>query len=162
MEVIVMGSDIVNWEAALAQLDAQIVKLQAAREGILLMASQGGFQIGPGGGGGSSATPTSVEPGAFHGKSIPEAAKSYLQIAKKKQSTQEIIDALESGGLPRYKYSTVYAVLSRRQSKVGDIVNENGDWRLKEWAPHYRKTTTKIEEDQGEQLETEKVEKKSA
>ncbi len=32
--------------------------------------------------------------------SIPEVTKKYLETAKQKQSTQEIIDALEKGGLP--------------------------------------------------------------
>jgi len=153
MEVIVMGAETVNWEAALADVDARIAKLEATREGILMILAQGGGSANTpgGGGGGSSLSQVSVEAGAFHGKSISEAAKTFLGMAKKKQSTQAIVEALEAGGLPRYKYTTVYSVLRRREGKVGDIVNENGDWRLKEWAPHYRKASTKAEDNEIEQ-----------
>ena len=72
---------------------------------------------------------------AFIGMSIPEAAKKHLTAVRKKLSTQEIMTALEAGGLPPSKYSTVYAILSRRENKVGDIINMKGDWALQEWYP---------------------------
>jgi hypothetical protein len=154
-------SEAPNYEAVLADIDARIAKLQATREGIVMILSQGGSPVTPiGGGGGGSQT--TVERGAFHGKSISEATKSFLQMTKQKQNTQTIIEALETGGLPRYKYATVYAVLRRREEKVGDIVNENGDWRLKEWAPHYKKATPKAEESGAEPDGEQKAEKKSA
>jgi hypothetical protein len=55
--------------------------------------------------------------------SIPDATKKYLESVRQKQSTQEIIDALQTGGLPPSKYNTVYSILARRQSQVGDIIN---------------------------------------
>ena len=30
------------------------------------------------------------------------------------------------------------AILARRQRQVGDIINMQGDWALKEWYPNYR------------------------
>ena len=46
--------------------------------------------------------------------------------------------ALEKGGLPPVKYNTLYAILRRREKQVGDIINMQGDWALKEWYPNYR------------------------
>ena len=73
----------------------------------------------------------------FFGLSIPDAAKKYLVMVKQKQSTVDIMKALEQGGLPPMQYSTVYAVLRRRQNQVGDIVNLKGDWGLAAWYPNY-------------------------
>ncbi len=53
--------------------------------------------------------------------------------------------AMEAGGLPPSKYNTVYAILSRRENKVGDIVNMKGDWGLAEWYPNYRKKSSATE-----------------
>jgi hypothetical protein len=132
-EVIVMGSEPFNWEAALADIDARIAKLQATREGILEM--MGNTGTSPSGGPGVG----KVAPDAFLKMSIPEAAKKHLAATRQKQSTQAIIDALESGGLPPSKYSTMYAILRRREKQVGDIINMKGDWALQEWYPNHRK-----------------------
>jgi hypothetical protein len=60
-------------------------------------------------------------------------------MTRQKKDTQALIDALEQGGLPRSAYSTVYAVLRRREKQIGDIINEKGDWALAEWYPNRRK-----------------------
>lgn len=122
-------------EARKAQLEVTIAQIRA------IMGQPGvtGGPVPPGGGGGyNGATPAHD---AFIGLSIPEAAKKHLGIVRKKLSTQDLMAALELGGLPPSKYSTVYGVLSRRESKVGDIVNIKGDWALAEWYPNYRKKT---------------------
>ena len=95
-----------------------------------------------GGGGYTGHTPAHD---AFIGMSIPEAAKKHLTAVRKKLSTQEIMTALEAGGLPPSKYSTVYAILSRRENKVGDIINMKGDWALQEWYPNHRKKASSSE-----------------
>ncbi|MGH9722068.1 MAG: hypothetical protein ACRD8O_17815, partial [Bryobacteraceae bacterium] len=77
-------------------------------------------------------------PGDFLTMSIPDATKKHLESARQKQSTQAVMDALEKGGLPRAKYNTVYSILRRRERQVGDIINMQGDWALKEWYPNYR------------------------
>jgi len=66
--------------------------------------------------------------------SIPDATKKLLEMTRAKQSTQDVMDALEKGGLPPSKYNTVYSILARRERQVGDIINMKGDWALKEWS----------------------------
>jgi hypothetical protein len=153
MEVIVMGTETVNWEAALADIDARIAKLQATREGIMMILSQGGTTIPDGGG-------STVSPSAFLGMSIPDAAKKHLSTVKGKRSTQALIDALVAGGLPPAKYTTVYNILTRRQKLVGDIVNMKGDWGLAEWYPNHR--FTKSAKDGDEESKTPAEVKKTA
>jgi hypothetical protein len=72
---------------------------------------------------------------AFHGMSIADATKKYLGMVRRKQSTKEIMAALEQGGLPHSAYNTVYAVIRRREEQVGDIVKVGSDWGLAEWYP---------------------------
>jgi hypothetical protein len=143
----------INYEAVLADIDARIAKLQTTRQGILELMTLGGATLPPGGSG----------PKDYLGMSIPEATKKYLTSARAKQSTQDVMKALEEGGLPPSKYSTVYAVLRRREQQVGDIINMNGDWALSEWYPNHRKRTKQEEsEEDVEQAEEPKAEKKSA
>ena len=147
-----MSNEPINYEAVLADIDARIAKLQATREGIVeLMALTGTVPTG----GPSGKIPHD----AFLGMSIPDATKKYLSIARQKKDTQTIIDALEQGGLTRSVYSTVYAVLRRREKQIGDIINIKGDWALAEWHPNLRKgkaTETEIDKlEEAEKLEEE-------
>jgi hypothetical protein len=122
----------VDWAAALADIEARIAKLQATADGIReIMASSGSVMPGGGPGGG-------VKPGTFLKMGIADATKKLLEAKRTKLSTQEVIEGLEQGGLPRGKYTTVYSVLARRQKQVGDIINMQGDWALAEWYPNYR------------------------
>jgi hypothetical protein len=119
-------------ETAIADLEARKAKIDAAIATIRELQTQGGVGApGPMG-------PSGVRPGAFLKMSIPDATKKHLETVRQKQSTQEVIDALEKGGLPRGKYNTVYSILARRQKQVGDIINMQGDWALAEWYPNYR------------------------
>lgn len=127
-----MSTEPINYEAVLADLKARKAQLEAAIGAIEVILSQVGSP--PPGGGGS----TTIGPSAFLGLSIPDATKQYLGGVKQKKSTQEIMDALTAGGLPPSKYSTVYAILARRQKQVGDIINMKGDWALAEWYPNHR------------------------
>lgn len=137
----------VDYEAVIADLEAKIAHLQTTLAGIRVIAGMNGLGIAPApnspsGGGG---IPQGGKPAqdAFLGKSIPEAAKMYLTSQRRKLSTQELMDAMEAGGLPGSKYNTVYAILSRRENKVGDIINMKGDWALAEWFPNYVKKPKK-------------------
>ncbi len=130
-----MSNEPINYEAVLADIEARIAKLQATADGIRELMALGGT------------TPTNSPAGkiahdAFLQMSIPDATKKYLSMARQKKDTQSIIDALEQGGLPRSAYSTVYAVLRRREKQVGDIINMKGDWALAEWFPNYKKKVT--------------------
>ena len=125
----------VDWAAALADIEARIAKLQATadliRETILTTGAPGA----PSGGGPHGGV---VRPDSFLKMSIPDATKKLLEITRAKQSTQDVMDALEKGGLPPSKYNTVYSILARRASQVGDIINMKGDWALAEWYPNHR------------------------
>lgn len=122
----------VDWAAALAEIEAEIAKLQVHADFIRERIARGGGTVPTGGPNGG------IKHDSFLKMSIPEATKKLLEMKRVKQSTQEIIDALEQGGLPRSKYNTLYSVLARREKQVGDIINMKGDWGLKEWYPNYR------------------------
>lgn len=77
--------------------------------------------------------PTVIEKDTFYNLTLPDAARKYLSMGKKPKTTNDIIDALEKGGLKRTTYASMYTSLSRRESNIGDIVNVNGDWELPEW-----------------------------
>lgn len=144
-----MGEQPINYEAVLADLKARRAQLDSAISAIEGITGQSGGSPsgGPGGGyvGGAPAHD------AFIGMSIPEAAKKHLAAVRKKLSTQDIMTALEAGGLPPSKYSTVYAILRRRENQVGDIINMKGDWALQEWYPNHRKKASASEDDGGDE-----------
>jgi hypothetical protein len=135
----IMSTEPVNWEAALAEVEAQILILQAMAEGARVMIALKGGAPSPSGGGG-------LGPSAYLGMSIPEATKKYLMNVRQKKSTQEVAEALEAGGLPKSKYNTVYSILRRRESQVGDVINMQGDWALAEWYPGYKRKKSSGEE----------------
>jgi hypothetical protein len=135
-----MSDTPINYEAVLTDLESRRAKIDSAIEAIRTIIAQGGTgTTGPSGPGGS------IAPDAFLKMSIPDATKKHLSMTRQKQSTQSLIDALEKGGLPKPKYTTVYSVLRRRQEQVGDIINMDGDWALAEWYPNY-KTKAKAKE----------------
>lgn len=137
-----MGNDIqpINYEAVLADLEARKAKLESAIESIRQILGQTANSPSGSPGGGISPTGKPAHD-AFIGMSIPEAAKKHLTAVRRKLPTQELMNALTDGGLPESKYSTVYAILRRRERQVGDIINMKGDWALSEWYPNYRKKT---------------------
>jgi hypothetical protein len=149
-----MSDQPINYEAVLADLESRKAQLEAAIAGIKLMLGQTGTApSGPGGGGGSYAGGTPAHD-AFIGMSIPDATKKHLTAVRKKLSTQDIMTALEAGGLPPSKYSTVYAILRRREKQIGDIINMKGDWALQEWYPNYRRKASASEETEEETKDT--------
>jgi hypothetical protein len=129
----------VDWDAALAEIEAQIATLQATAAGIRQMrAMASGGSTGSPSGGPSGGPGGSVRPDSFLKLSIPDATKKLLEMTRAKQSTQDVMDALVKGGLPPSKYNTVYSILARRSTQVGDIINMKGDWALAEWYPNHR------------------------
>jgi hypothetical protein len=77
-----------------------------------------------------------IPSGMFFGKSIPEATKLYLSMVKRKQTTKEIVKALEEGGMATTAGNfepTVLAGLYRVSKKFGEIVRVKGSWGLAEW-----------------------------
>jgi len=156
-----MSDQPINYEAVLADLEARKAQIEAAIVGIRLVMGQS--SAGPSGptGGGSPYAGSTPAHDAFIGMSIPEAAKKYLNTVRKKLSTQELMTAMEAGGLPPSKYNTVYAILRRRENQVGDIINMKGDWALQEWYPNYRKKSSSGEPET-EEKPADTEEKKSA
>jgi len=74
--------------------------------------------------------------GAFLGKSIPEAAKLYLEMIRKKQTTKEIADALLAGGLETTSITfqgNVNTILLRASKATGEIVRVGNAWGLAAW-----------------------------
>jgi len=71
-------------------------------------------------------------------RSIPEAAKLYLEIIKRKQSSRQIAEALEKDGWKSNAKdfaATVNAVLNKSsKSTTSPIVKVGGQWTLREWS----------------------------
>ena len=142
-----MGTETINYEAVIADLEAKKAHIEAMIAGMRVIAGMSGLG-GPSApstpsGGGNPIINGKPAVDAFLGKSIPEAAKMYLASQRRKLSTQELMAAMEAGGLPGSKYNTVYAILRRRENQVGDIINMKGDWALAEWYPNYVKKPKK-------------------
>lgn len=80
-----------------------------------------------------------IPAGAFLGKSIPEAAKLYLSIVKRKQTSREIADALRKGGIEstaKNFYPNVHSILDRaRKAGSGIVKLDRSYWGLAEWYP---------------------------
>jgi len=78
--------------------------------------------------------PEQLGPGVFHGLSISEAAKRFLEITKKKQKTRAICDAIQKGGIEtgaKNFLSNVYTTLLRNK----DFMRLGSYWALAEWYP---------------------------
>lgn len=86
----------INYDSVLADLRAKREKLDAAIAGIELMLGLSSPSAAT-----SPNTPIQaqeVESDSFFGMSIPDAARKFLGMRKKPQTTQEIADALNRGG----------------------------------------------------------------
>lgn len=130
-----------NLEAKRAALDATIASIRAAiATGVLGQvgdippsANGGGGLYSPMGGSGE------IPAGAFLGKSIPDAAKLYLEIVKKKQTSKEIAEALIKGGMEsssRNFQQIVHSILDRTRKANGGIVKlDRSYWGLVTWYP---------------------------
>jgi len=125
-------------EAKKAVIEAAIVSIRAAIP-LLTQLGDGQAEIGTPISFAPSFTNGDIPDGAFLGKGVPEAAKLLLEIVKKKQTTREIADALERGGIESNSgnfLSVVHAVLNRaRRSPNSPLVKLGGHWGLKEWYP---------------------------
>lgn len=130
---------IADMKAKRAKLDAAIASLEAAHAaGVLGNGEQldGVADPLP-----PFVTADGIEPqipaGAFFGKSIPEAARLYLTLVKKKRSTREIADALKAGGMESNSSNFVEIVgtVLNRVRKSGDMMRLSDGWALPEWYP---------------------------
>lgn len=81
---------------------------------------------------------------AFFGLGIVDAAKKYLGMTRRPQSSKEIATALVQGGFhttAKDFYNTVFGVLSREWKNNGEIVKVNKEWGMAEWYPGLRRGT---------------------
>jgi len=140
-----MSTDPIDYAAILADLEAKkaaveaaIATLRSARAmGALGQSTDAGGAISVGGGI-PSLVGGEVPEGAFLEKSIPEAAKLYLEIVKKKQTTRQIAEALHKGGMEsttsKNWLKIVHAALVRSR-KSGALVKVGTHWGLAGWYP---------------------------
>jgi hypothetical protein len=122
-----------DMEARRTALDAAIASMRAFLSGQLGDAAM----VGPS----ASSVPTNgeVPAGAFLGKSIPDAAKLFLQIVKRKATSRDIAEALRRGGMESTSNNfqgIVHAVLDRARKSGGDLVKlDRSHWGLADWYP---------------------------
>lgn len=140
------GPDTANYEAVLNDMIARRDKLNAAIEAIRGMlgisaesaAADGSMPKGV-------PAPVSISTDSFFKMSIPDATIKFLKMARKPQSTREIADALERGGMTHTSQDftqTVGSVINRRSQAIdSEIVNvKRGVWGLAEWYPGLKRT----------------------
>ncbi|MGA9527296.1 MAG: hypothetical protein WBS24_04185 [Terriglobales bacterium] len=143
----------IDYASILADLEAKKAALEA-----IIASVRGAMAVGslgqPGDGNGyiPSGLPTSmnggeVPAGAFFAKSIPDAAKVYLEIVKKKQTSKEIAAALLQGGMESASKnfpSIVHSILDRaRKGANPAFVKLGTQWGLASWYPNLVASTTK-------------------
>jgi len=126
----------IDYTAVLADLEARRAALDAAIAGVRAVLGQG-----------SSAEvttlsipgirkegPTRVTPGMFHGLSVSEAARRFLELKKAKQRMKDIVEGIREGGIESSAenfYSNVFTTLQRRK----DFIRLGKYWALAEWHP---------------------------
>jgi hypothetical protein len=80
-----------------------------------------------------------VPAGAFHGMKIPAAAKLYLSIVNKKQTTKEIADGLRDGGMEtagkNFEIIVGSALYRISRDTNREIVRLKDGWGLAAWWP---------------------------
>ena len=81
----------------------------------------------------------SMESDSFVGMSITQAAETYLRMAgKPARNLDDIVSALQKGGVPAFARDSVATLLKRAAAKSdGTIVKVGrGTWGLAEWYPN--------------------------
>jgi hypothetical protein len=121
---------LVDLETRRAALDGAITVLrQLVGNGALDAVPSPGMKIEE-----RDATPSEVVPGVFHGLSVSEAARKFLEMTKAKQRTVDIASALRQGGIESTAdnfYGNVFTTMKRRK----DFVKLGKFWALAEWYP---------------------------
>ncbi|HEV2349526.1 MAG TPA: hypothetical protein VG028_06725 [Terriglobia bacterium] len=140
-----MSTENIDYAAIIADLEAKRAKLDHAISSLRALAGIGTISNSDGvtidtsmpyGASGAGGIPD----GAFHGKTIPEAIRLYLDLMHKKQTAREITDGLKKGGVEstskKWFDKIIYATLDRlKKSKPPQIVKIGTEWGLPEWYP---------------------------
>lgn len=135
----------VDYEAVLADLEAKRAALDSAIAAIKQILGRESGSLPVPVSSNRSVEPQEIPRTAFHGFNLPGAIKAYLGMVKRKQSTKEILDALQRGGFmttAKSHYSNTYTGLVRLE-KSGQVARVGDDWGLAEWYPALRKDKTK-------------------
>lgn len=147
-----MSGQPIDYASILADLKAKKAALEAAIDSVFAAMAVGSLgQSGDGTGYASTGVPSSmngeVPAGAFFSKSIPDAAKLYLEIVKKKQTSKEIAAALLKGGMESASKnfpSIVHSILDRaRKAANPAFVKLGTQWGLASWYPNFVPGTAK-------------------
>ncbi|HYB60644.1 MAG TPA: hypothetical protein VEH50_04110 [Methylomirabilota bacterium] len=88
--------------------------------------------------------PRTLAPDVFFRMTVPQAIKTYLNIAKRPKSAKDITAALAAGGLTHQAknlYATVYPTLLRMEGNNEVVRVSKGEWGLTEWYPSGRKAS---------------------
>jgi len=140
-----MSVEKIDYAAIIADLEAKRAALETAITSLKAVVASGA--LGPSEGtsyvnlAGTLVSPSApggeIPDGAFHGKSIPEAIRLYLELMRKKQTAREIAEGLKKGGTEstsKYFDKMIYATLDRLK-KAGHVVKIEGNWGLPAWYP---------------------------
>lgn len=128
----------IDYNAVLVDLKKKRDELNKAISGIEVMLGISSSATAPAGITAQSNLPVHIQEDTFFGMSIVEAAAKYLAMKKKTQTTKQIAEALEAGGLQNQSGNfgnTVGSVLNRNaDSSSPTFVNiSRGTWGLASW-----------------------------
>jgi hypothetical protein len=144
-----MNGEPVDIDAVIADLEAKRATIDNAIQALRTLYGADGAIVSAVIGG-AAAPIRGIEPeripvDAFFGmRSIGDAARKYLSLVKRKQTTKQIVDALEKGGFPHQSknfFNTVYTTLQRDERREGgEVIRIGPEWALAAWFPsHARK-----------------------
>jgi len=96
----------------------------------------------------SGRSATELQSDSFFGLSIPEAVEKYLKIVKNKRTTNDIVEALERGGIVHNSKNfrnTVSTALYREDAKPNGNIAKigEGEWGLVSWYKGLRERRAK-------------------
>jgi len=123
-----MGNE---YDAVIADLEAQRAEID-----MIIVALRKRAGLSPDGGGGPGGR--EIHSATFIGKTIPEAARIYLEMCHKRpQKTEDIAKALQKGGMTSKAAnfeSMLQTILRRTEVQTGEFMRtSSGEWILPEW-----------------------------
>jgi hypothetical protein len=134
-----------DFETKIAAMQEAVASLKKARDAISGLTT---------GGPGRNAE---IGPDTFTGMSIEKAGEKFLRlVGRPARTTQEIVDGLLRGGLPRVSPESVATIFIRSHNSDGAVVRvQKGLWGLADWYPKRPpklKRTKGGEEEEAEEL----------
>ena len=120
------------------EYDAVIADLEAQRAEIDMTIAVLRRRAGQSPDGGGSPGGREIHSATFLNKSIPEAARMYLEMCNKRpQKTEQIAEALQRGGMTTKATNfagMLQTILRRTETATGEFMRTSaGEWILPEW-----------------------------